>query len=106
MCSRPFATNHGVWKRNLRLNPEGAAHHQNTQYMPYMSVLYPYFGGICPYLYLMGDMSDMSVLNVLYDGHKNSPEVLVKFTIFYVADMCANFSVFLDLCVVYTTRGV
>ena len=54
----------------------------------------------------MGDMSEMSVLNVLYDDTKNSPEVLVKFTISYMAAMCAIFSLFLDLCVIYTTRGV
>ena len=56
-------------------------------------------------MYLMGDMSKMSVLNVLYEETKNSPEVLVKFTISYVAAMCAIFSLFLDLCIVYTTRG-
>lgn len=67
-----------------------------------MSVLYTYFGGICTH---MCDMGDMSVLNLLYDGLKNSPEVLVKFTIFYVAAICAIFSLFLDLCVIYTTRG-
>lgn len=70
-----------------------------------MSVLYTYFWG---YLYHMGDMGNMpkmSVLNLLYDGLKKSPEVLVKFTIFYMAAICAIFSLFLDLCVIYTTRG-
>lgn len=54
----------------------------------------------------MSHMSEMSVLNLLYDGLKKSPEVLVKFTIFYMAAMCAIFSLFLDLYVIYTTRGV
>jgi len=70
-----------------------------------MSVLYTYFGGICPHMYHMGDMSEMSVLNVLYEETKNSPEVLAKFTISYMAAMCAIFSLFLDLYAIYTTRG-
>ena len=70
-----------------------------------MSVLYPYFGGICTHMYLMGDMSEMSVLNVLYEETKNSPEVLVKLR-YLIWQLCVPYFLYFQTYMLYILLGV